>query len=88
MECHRLSTQVHTINHTVTQANVDGKRQVIEKDRAKNESSRRSLPLVSQFEVVLLELMKRQESYRQVCGRSYNLEFIDYIYVDELGNRI
>lgn len=77
-----------TINHTVTQANVDGKRQVIEKDCAKNESSRRSLPLVSQFEVVLLELMRRQESYRQVCGRSYNTEFLDYIYVDELGNRI
>lgn len=76
------------IRHTVTQANVDGKKMLIQADRAKNKSSLRTLPLVPHIRDRLLELKGQQETYRHLCGKSYNKEFIGYLCVDELGNMI
>lgn len=77
-----------TIKHTVTEVTVDGKTQIFEKDRTKNQSSRRTLPLVPQFEALLIELKEKQAHYRDVCKSSYNTEYLDYLCVDEMGNRI
>ena len=80
--------KVITIKHTVTQTCLDGKSVEIEKDRAKTKSSNRSLPLVPPFEALLKELKKKQEENRRLCGNSYCREYKDYIYVNELGERI
>jgi integrase len=77
-----------TIKHTVTAVSIGGQRVIVEKDRAKNKSSLRSLPLEPAFKDLLFDLKMRQERFRSLCKKSYNKEFLDYIYVDEMGNRI
>jgi integrase len=77
-----------TIKHTVTAVTLDGKRTIIEKDRAKNKSSLRSLPLEPEFKDMLFDLKMRQERFKSLCKKSYNKEYLDYIYVDDMGNRI
>ena len=77
-----------TIRHTVTQATVDGKSIIIAKDGAKTKSSRRSLPLVAPFEKYLKALKKRQAENRLICGESYCQDYLDYVYVNDLGELV
>jgi integrase len=77
-----------TINHTVTTAIIDGKFKTIAKDRAKNNSSHRSLPLIPEFKEILIKLKRHQADCQKLCKSSYNKEFRDYIFVDDLGNLI
>lgn len=77
-----------TIRHTVTQTCVDGKSIIIEKDRTKTKSSYRTLPLVPPFEELLRRLRGQQELNRKLCGRSYNKNYSDYIYVNEIGELV
>gem|GEM_PF-54510 len=77
-----------TIEHTVTIANVDGKKVVVAGDTTKTKSSFRSLPLVPAIREKLLELKAEQEHNREICGKSYNRAEGMYIYTDALGNRI
>lgn len=77
-----------TINHTVTSCNLDGKCVVLAKDTTKTKSSRRTLPLVPFFRNKLLNIKSQQEANKKLCGRSYNKDYLDYIYVDEIGDRI
>lgn len=72
-----------TIEHTVTQAVIDGKFIVIEKDRTKNKSSCRSLPLVPQYRELLLAMREQQELNRKLCGAAYHES--DYVYVNDVG---
>ena len=76
----------HTIsvNHTVTHATIDGKYELIKKNRTKNKSSYRTLPLIPFIEDLLLAEKERQEQNKKFYGNSYkNKE--DYILVDEEG---
>lgn len=77
-----------TINHTVTSCNLDGKCVVLAKDTTKTKSSRRTLPLVPFFKEKLQHIKDQQEANKKLCGRSYNKEYLEYIYVDEIGDRI
>lgn len=77
-----------TINHTVTSCNLDGKCIVLAKDTTKTKSSRRTLPLVPFFREKLLNIKSQQEENKKLCGRSYNKDYLEYIYVDEIGDRI
>ena len=77
-----------TIRHTVTQVCIDGKELTVARDRTKTKSSCRTLPLVAPFEKVLLDLKQRQEENRRLCGNSYCKKYLDYIYVNEIGERI
>jgi integrase len=77
-----------TIKHTVTEVRVDGKAIIVEKDRAKTKSSHRTLPLVEPFEKLLRRLKAEQERNQKVCGKDYCREYLGYIYVNELGERI
>lgn len=77
-----------TIKHTVTTATVAGIKQTVAKDRAKTKSSMRTLPLVDLFKDKLLEVKASNEYYRKLCGKSYSKEYLDYIYVNELGKRV
>ncbi len=77
-----------TIRHTVTQMCMDGKSTVVQKDRTKNKSSYRTLPLVEPFEELLLRLKEQQAQNRKLCGRSYNNKYSEYIYVDQMGELV
>ena len=77
-----------TIEHTVTHAKVDGKAILVAADTTKTKASNRTLPLVPAFREKLLEVKAEQERYRKLCGNSYNKKESQYIYTDQLGNRI
>ena len=76
------------IKHTVTEVTIDGKTIIVEKDRTKTKSSYRFLPLVKPFEELLLKLKAEQAENRKVCGKMYCKDYLEYIYVNELGERI
>lgn len=72
-----------TVEHTVVQYRINGKMVVEGKDRAKNKSSCRTMPLIPQYRDLLLRMKTRQESCRALCGNCYQES--DYIYVNDLG---
>ena len=77
-----------TIKHTVTETNVNGKMTIVEKDSPKTKSSNRSLPLMKPFEELLLTLKKKQEINQKLCGKYYHHEYDEYVYVNEIGDRM
>ena len=77
-----------TIKHTVTEVSLDGKTTTVEKDCTKTKSSYRTLPLVAPFEELLHRLKGEQALHQKVCGKSYCKDYLDYIYVNEIGQRI
>lgn len=77
-----------TIRHTVTQATVNGKFIAVAKDRAKNKSSLRTLPLVAPFKELLLRIKEEQADQRRICGQSYCTDYLEYIYLDPVGKLI
>lgn len=48
-----------SIEHTVVQFRSDGKQKIVSKDRMKNKSSCRTMPLVPQFRELLLRMQER-----------------------------
>lgn len=76
------------IKHIVTQASIDGKKVLVQADRAKTKSSLRTLPLVPHIRDRLLMLKGQQDTYRRLCGKSYNRDYLGYLCVDEIGNII
>jgi len=77
-----------TIRHTITNCYLNGKRVQISKDRTKNSSSLRTLPLVPQVKERLLALQEEQANNRKICGSCYNKEYREYICVNALGELI
>ena len=77
-----------TIKHTVTQVTVDGKEVTIQKDRTKTKSSYRTLPLVPPFEELLHRLKQEQLINQKVCGNAYCQKYLDYIYVNAIGELV
>lgn len=77
-----------TIRHTVTEATVDGKTKLVISDSTKTKSSFRTLPLVAPFEQILLRMKAEQDQNRKLCGSCYCREYLDYIYVNEIGELI
>ena len=55
---------------------------------ANTTSSLRTLPLVPPIRVRLLMLKGQQDTYRRLCGKSYNRDYLGYLCVDEIGNII
>ena len=76
------------IKSVVTNANVDGKQVLVQKNTAKTKSSLRMLPLVPPIEDLLLRMKKAQEAYKALCGNSYSKEFQEYVYVNQLGQLV
>lgn len=76
-----------TISHTVTSCNLDGKHVEVVSDTTKTKSSLRTLPLTPAIRVLLLKKREAQAQYRKLCGRSYCKDYLDYICVNEIGER-
>mgnify|MGYP002566625489 CR=1 FL=1 len=77
-----------TISHTFERVNVDGKAVDISKERTKNNSSFRTLPLIPEVETALIAAKARQEKQRKQCGRNYCKKYLEYICVDDMGNLV
>lgn len=77
-----------SIRHTVTQIGGKDGTILIQKDRTKTKSSCRTLPLVKPMEDLLLNLKKKQELNRKICKSSYCGDYLDYIYVNDMGELI
>lgn len=76
-----------TVEHTVTHATIDGKYTVVKKDRCKNKTSNRTLPLIPFIEELLKAEYIRQQENKKLYGNSYkNKE--NYILVDDEGKLI
>ena len=75
------------VKHVVTNASIDGKTILVKKDRTKNTSSNRTLPLFENVKTTLLKEKAKQEENRKFFGNSYkNKE--NYILVDDEGKLI
>ncbi|WP_245864044.1 tyrosine-type recombinase/integrase [Paenibacillus donghaensis] len=67
---------------------MNGKFIEIEKVRTKNKASRRTLPLVDTFYELLIRMKEQQAAHRSSYGNTYRTDYLEYIYVDALGQRI
>lgn len=76
------------IRHTVTACAEKGRRIEVAADTTKTASSRRALPLVPAFQTKLAALKEQQEKNRILCGRSYCTDYLGYVLVDAMGNRL
>jgi len=72
----------------VTSTRIDGKKILVEADRAKTKSSLRTLPLVDPIAERLKAVKKQQEYNQKICGNCYNQEYLGYVFVDAMGNLI
>ena len=77
-----------TIRHIVTSTRIDGKKVLVEADRAKTKSSLRTLPLVDPIAERLKAVKEQQEYNQKICGNCYNQEYLGYVFVDAMGNLI
>lgn len=74
-----------TIKHKVVETIIDDKRTILLKDKTKNSSSYRSLPLIPEIKEMLLRHKKKIECNKRICGDSYNKEYKEYIFVNSIG---
>lgn len=75
------------VKHVVTNASINGKTILVQKDRTKNKSSYRTLPLIPRVKQALLKEKAKQEKNKKFFGNSYkNKE--NYILVDDEGKLI
>lgn len=84
-----FENNLFTIAHTVTTYSRKGEHTVIyAKDKAKNASSIRTLPLIPLFRKKLRELRKQQKEDQRLFGNCYNRKYLGYVYVNEIGELI
>ncbi|MBW4084985.1 site-specific integrase [Paenibacillus sp. S150] len=83
-----FQNQTLTIQHTVIPVSYGGKQITLEKDRAKNKASHRTLPLVPAFQELLQRILEEQQKNQALYKDSYSKAYKEYIYVDKLGERI
>lgn len=74
-----------SIKHTAMDIYDDGQHYLVLKDRTKTKSSCRTLLLVAPFEELLLRIREEQALNRRLCGNCYCTKYLNYIYVNELG---
>lgn len=77
-----------TISHTVARVKDGDKLRIVAKNRTKNKASFRTLPLIPQVEEILKQEQLRQKRNRALCGKEYNLDYLDYICVNDVGRLI
>ena len=72
------------INHKV----VDVKGKLVAKNKMKNKTSNRTLPLIPHIEELLLKAKAQQEQNKTLFGNTYNTNYLDYVCVNQLGELI
>lgn len=84
-EAFNFEDKTITIKHKAIETRKDNKRVILLKDKTKNQSSYRTLPLVDDIIVLLQEHQKQIDENKKLCGNSYNKKYLDYICVDSMG---
>ncbi len=77
-----------SIRHTVSEYNLEGKRVICAKDRAKTKKSLRTLPLIPPIEELLEKMRKYNKFYEETFGARYDVSYSEYIYRNEFGKLI
>ena len=77
-----------TVNHTITEANNNGKLRLIVSDKAKTKSSLRTYPLTDEMKRLLLEKQAKTAANKEYFGNTYNHKYDEYVFVDDMGNLI
>lgn len=80
-----LEDKTITIKHKAIKTRKDNKRVILLKDKTKNQSSYRTLPLVDDIIALLKEHKKQIDENKKLCRNSYNKKYLDYICVDSTG---
>lgn len=75
-------------NKVIEALNDEGKGELVIEEKLKNQSSRRTLPLIPHVEEMLLEKKKNQEHFRKLCGKSCSIEFDGYVCRKSTGELI
>lgn len=78
--------KIITIRHKAIETRKDNKRIVILKDKTKNKSSYRTLPLVEEIIILLKEHKKQIEENKKIFGNEYDRNYLDYVCVNSTGN--
>ena len=71
-QCFDFVNNIFSITHTVNEFRLRGQYVCRQKDKTKNQSSTRSLPLIPEIKEKLLALKEKQKHDRLVCGKSYD----------------
>ena len=66
----------------------NGKMEQVVSDEMKTESSRRSFKMIPEVKEILLAHKERQELYRKQFRRAYCKKYLDYIYVNAMGELV
>ncbi len=77
-----------TIKHTVVEVKIDGRQQVLAKDRTKTNSSRRVLPLTEELIEALNREKVRQKEYQKRLKKKYTTKYKEYICLQPDGTLI
>ncbi len=77
-----------TLKHAVVQVNINHKVFVVAKDKMKNTSSYRTLPLIPFVKDILIELKEKQNENKKLFGNTYITKYQDYICVGDDGYRV
>ena len=72
------------INYKVVKAD----KRLIGKNKMKNKTSNRTLPLIPHIEEMLLKEKAKQKQNRKLFGNCYNSKYLDYVCVNEMGELI
>lgn len=79
-----FTNNTFTIKHKVTQATIKNKRVIVQKDKMKNKSSYRSLPLIDNIRELLLKEKAKQDKNKKLYGNTYKNKD-NYICVQDDG---
>lgn len=74
-----------TLNSSIVQASINSKTVIVKKDVMKNTASKRTMPLIPEIKEALLKLKAEQDKNKAYFSNYYNKEYLDYVWVDEIG---
>ena len=74
-----------TLNSSIVQASLNSKTVIVKKDVMKNAASKRTMPLIPEIKEALLKLKAEQDNNKAYFSNYYNKEYLDYVWVDEIG---
>lgn len=74
-----------TLNSSIVQASLNSKTVIVKKDVMKNAASKRTMPLIPEIKEALLKLKADQDKNKAYFSNYYNQEYLDYVWVDEIG---
>ena len=77
-----------TIKHTVVEVKLNGRKQILVKDRTKNNSSHRTLPLTTEIIIALNNTKKQQKYYKRKFKKSYTTKYEEYVCLNPNGSLI